>query len=64
MIVLARASSNLTDRPTGARELIVNRRQVSAASSRYLATTSEQTEDFMRAVVIVIHRVCKSVRLL
>jgi hypothetical protein len=33
-------------------------------SSHYLATTSEQTEDFMCAVVVVIHRMCKSVRLL
>jgi hypothetical protein len=33
-------------------------------SSRYLATTSEQTEGFICAVVVVISRVCKSVRLL
>jgi hypothetical protein len=33
-------------------------------SSRYLATTSEQTKDLMCAVVVVIYRVGKSVRLL
>jgi hypothetical protein len=32
-------------------------------SSQYPATTSEQTEDFMCNVVVVIYRVCKSVRL-
>jgi hypothetical protein len=33
-------------------------------SSRCFVTTSEQTEDFTCAVVVVIYRVCKSVRLL
>jgi hypothetical protein len=32
--------------------------------SRYLAKTSEQTEDFMHAVVVVIYRVRKSLKLL
>jgi hypothetical protein len=31
-------------------------------SSRYLATTSEQAEDFMCAVDIVMYRLCKSLR--
>jgi hypothetical protein len=34
------------------------------ASSRDLATTIEQREDFLCALVVVIRRVCKSVRLL
>jgi hypothetical protein len=34
------------------------------AKRRYQATTSEDIEDFMCAVVTVIFRVCKSVRLL
>jgi hypothetical protein len=33
-------------------------------SSRYLATTSEQTEDFMCAIVVVIYRVLKLVTVL
>jgi hypothetical protein len=33
-------------------------------SSRNLSRSSEQTQDFMGAVVVVIHSVCKSVRLL
>jgi hypothetical protein len=31
-------------------------------SSRYLTTTSEQTEDFMCAVVLMLSRLCESVR--
>jgi hypothetical protein len=38
------------------------RRSELAFSSRYIATTSEQTEGLMGAVVIVIIKVCKSVR--
>jgi hypothetical protein len=33
-------------------------------SSHYLSTASEQTEDFVCAVVVVMYGVCKSVRLL
>jgi hypothetical protein len=33
-------------------------------SSCYIAMTNEQIEDFMSAVVAVIYRVCKSVRVL
>jgi hypothetical protein len=52
------------NRPTEARESIVNRRSDWAVSSCCLATTSERTEHFMHAVVIVIYRVGKSMRLL
>jgi hypothetical protein len=31
-------------------------------SSRYLTTTSKQTEDFLCAVVLIISRLCESVR--
>jgi hypothetical protein len=34
---------------------------MSIVSSRYLAITSEQTEEFMHALVVVIYRVCKLV---
>jgi hypothetical protein len=51
--LVARTSSNL----------VVSQRVLSCiVSSHYLATTSEQTGDFIWAVVVVICRVCKSVK--
>jgi hypothetical protein len=59
--VLAKANSNLTDQPTGYQSRVLR----CTVRYRYPTTTSEQTEHFMWAVVVVIYyRVWKSVRLL
>jgi hypothetical protein len=56
------ARSNLTDRPTEASQLMVTGRNERLAVLRctvrscYLAMTSEQTEDFICVLVIVICR--------
>jgi hypothetical protein len=57
--VPARANSNLLDlKPVNRRSVRGQSWQLGVlscnASSRYLATTSEQTEDFMHAVLVVI----------